>query len=252
MARRVAMRWAWAVWLWSLLGAASIAPSGARAQDDAYRAAVTEAVREYDAGNHEESRALFTRAHTLAPNARTHRGIGMAEFELRNYAASIEQLELALRSSIRPLDGQLRLDAEQLITRARAFVGEVRVETRPRATEILLDGVPVSAVHPRGLTVALGDHVFEFKTAGFAAERRRLTVRGGESETLTVVFGTPLHPQQHARQEPSRWYKNAWLWTAVGALAAGTLMGTAVALTRDHTRTGPFDDGTANASLPAP
>jgi hypothetical protein len=45
-------------------------------------------VAEFEAGHLEDSRALFTRAHSTQPNARTLRGLGIAEFELRKYVES--------------------------------------------------------------------------------------------------------------------------------------------------------------------
>src|SRR5262245_44373834 len=70
------------------------AQSAAPAKEPAgYRQIVSRAVREFDAGNYAEARGLFNRAHELQPNARTHLGLGLAEFELRNYGTSIDHLE---------------------------------------------------------------------------------------------------------------------------------------------------------------
>ena len=92
-------------------GPAPAAPaSGASAdlEPAGYRDTVERAVLEFAAGHFEESRALFARAHALFPNARTLRGLGMAEFELRNYVIAIEHLEAALANQARPLDEDLR------------------------------------------------------------------------------------------------------------------------------------------------
>src|SRR5262245_36987 len=120
--------------IWSLAAALSAAPLAAQDQatsevsqpDPAgYRQIVDEAVSEFEAHHYEESRSLFRRAHVLHPNARTHRGLGLAEFELRNYGECIRHFEAALRSTVKPLTPDLRDDTERMLTRANGFVARV-------------------------------------------------------------------------------------------------------------------------------
>ncbi|HKO94285.1 MAG TPA: hypothetical protein VJU61_24195, partial [Polyangiaceae bacterium] len=98
---------------WTVPTASGIARAQANEGDQAtepagYREVVSEALQEFEAQNFEESRSLFHRAHVLFPNARTYRGLGFTEFELRHYPAAIEYLEAALSSSVRPLTADLR------------------------------------------------------------------------------------------------------------------------------------------------
>ena len=109
-----------------------------------YRAAIDEALSEYQALNFEEARALFAKAHALFPNARTLRGLGMVEFERRNYRASADYLTQALASQVRPLEGELRTATEQLLERARGFLGEIRLSVEPTDARVLLDGEPIA------------------------------------------------------------------------------------------------------------
>src|SRR5688572_7254192 len=57
-----------------------------------YKRAVEEALKEYGLGHFEEARSLFRRAHGIYPNARTLRGLGMVEFELRHYVRASQLL----------------------------------------------------------------------------------------------------------------------------------------------------------------
>lgn len=193
-----------------------------------YRELVDEALREYDAGNFHEARALFVRAHEKLPNARTLRGIGKAEFELRNYPASLAALESALRSPMRPLDGKLRVDAEQLLARARSFVGELKVEARPAYTELLLDGVPTTLSADQRLFVKMGEHVLDARAPGHLPEKRRLTVRGGETETVVILFRPTAEPVAE-RGSARGWYKSPWLWGGIGAVLVGGVTAGALA-----------------------
>jgi hypothetical protein len=65
------------------------------------------------------AREELRRAHAIFPNARTLRGLGMVEFELRSYVQSVQLLEQALAASVKPLDGKLRTDTEALLARAQ-------------------------------------------------------------------------------------------------------------------------------------
>ena len=85
-----------------------------------YRAAINEALAEYKAGHFEEARSLFAEAHGIYPNSRTLRGLGMTAYELRRYRESIEYLDEALSSPVKPLDGRLRNETESLLNRVNA------------------------------------------------------------------------------------------------------------------------------------
>src|SRR3954466_6623521 len=61
-----------------------------------YRRLIGDALKEYGLEHFEESRSLFERAHMLSPSARTERGLGMVEFELRHYVTAQHLLELSL------------------------------------------------------------------------------------------------------------------------------------------------------------
>ncbi len=223
--------------LWLLVGraAADDTPPG-------YREAIDEALAELSQHHYEEARALFARAHGLYPNARTLRGLGFADFELRHYVACIEQLTAALEERERPLDAALRADTEHLLARARTFVGRVELEARPAAFSLLVDG----AERPLGeLTLDPGQHQLELFAAGYEPERRTVNVAGGSTQTLTVVFmhGAP------SRDAPRRLVRNPWLWTALGAVVAGAAVGTYFALRDPGAKTEAPWGGSAGLSL---
>jgi len=240
---------------WVAFGIVLLWFSGARAQGttahvepEGYRAAIEEALREYEAGHFEEARSLFGRAHQLFPNARTERGLGMVEFELRNYVESIHQLESALDAVVKPLTGTLRTDTERLLARATQFVARVTVEASPAAARVLVDGEPHEAPAGRPLVLPVGDHVVELQSSGYLPEKRKLRVRGGESQTLRIVLAkrgasSPSTSTTSPSEEPGgvdrlpsesrRGYRSPWLWTVVGAVVAGGVAG-AVLATQGH------------------
>jgi tetratricopeptide (TPR) repeat protein len=220
----------------------------------AYRGLIDEAMLEWSAKNYDEALALFLRAHALFPSARSHRGIAMTEFELRNYPACIAQIEAALRSNVRPLDIKLRLDAERLLARAQAFVGRLVVTTTPRASELRLDGQPLSDEDRarESIVVKLGEHTIEALVADFEPEKRVVRVRGGEFERLSILFTRRSDPHEGAPASRT-WLRSPWLWSAVGVVVTGAVVGTALAMRGgDSITTAPSQGGSIGVELSGP
>jgi hypothetical protein len=209
------------------------------AEPPEYRAAIERGLEEYQLGNFQEARDQFARAHALHPNARTLRGLGFTAFELRNYVEAESSLEAALASREKPLEGELRDETEQMLARARSYVGSITLVLTPASAVVSVDGIR-SANDARTLRLDVGDHMLEFRAEGFLAERRRLRVQGGQTQTLAITLSrvsvadadSRAPDGQPAAQKPL--YKRWWLWTAVGVVVAGAAAGVAIALTTKH------------------
>jgi len=215
-----------------------------------YDAAVDRAVAEYQAKNYAEARAEFSRANDLYSNARTLRGLGMVEFEMRHYADTILHLEQALASPVRALEGSMRADTEALLARAKSYVARVKVDVTPREASLVLDGETFEGDYAN-LVLDVGDHVLEFKANGYQSEKRRVTAAGGEDLTLVVVLSATQVAQQRP-QEKKPLYKNPWLWTAVGVVVVGAAVGTAVGVAGGGTTHDSPYGGSTGAILTSP
>ena len=175
----------------STSGMAAGQDTGAAIAEDAeYRRLLEEAVAEYDAGRYAEARALFRRAHERSPNARTLRGIGMAAFEMREYAESLRALDAALAEQRRPLTEEQRAHVQSLIDRANAYVGRFRVTLEPDGSELLVDHALAPLDQQGTLVLSLGEHLVEARCPGCETQRRTIEVRGGEEEELRFVLAT--------------------------------------------------------------
>jgi hypothetical protein len=234
-----------------------------------YRSLVDEAVREYEARHFEEARSLFAKAVAVLPSARAYRGLGMAEFELRNYIESAESLERALAATIKPIEGELRAETERLLSRARSFLARFIVVVQPAQTVVLVDGNE-AALSPLGeLFVPVGDHRFEFRAEGHLSEHQTRKIKGGEQEQLIVTLkplpspaavaaAAPDDERQRAplpiEREPGQrpLYKNGWLWTAVGVAVVGVAVGLGVGLAGRDGGTEPAVAGEPAAVLVGP
>lgn len=237
--------------LLGLVHATSVAP-GARASEPAprssgatrdesaelgpeYQEAISQALTEVDLAHYEEARALFAKAHAIAPSARTWRGLGMVEFELRHYLASIDALEHALRDPVRRLDSELRAQTEAVLLRAREFVTRVELALSPDAqSSVLVDGESVQRRADGSLLLPVGDHVLEVNAAGFRAERRNLSLVGGRAERVQVVLSPQLavgleEPRPERSTPPADKpakpvYKSPWLWVGLGVAVVGAVV----------------------------
>jgi hypothetical protein len=169
--------------------AQQLAPAAAPVEADAeYRTAVDDAVREFAAGRFEEARALFKRAHTLSPNARTLRGLGMTAFELRMYVQAIGDLKAALADSRKPLEGDMRMRAEALLDKAQKFVGSVRVELDPATAALLVDGKPPEPDAGGALLLDAGLHVLSATADGHKSTNVRISVEGDVEQTVRMTL----------------------------------------------------------------
>lgn len=208
-------------------------------EPDEYRVLVRRGLEEYELGHYQEARDQFTRAHALFPNARTLRGLGLTAFELRNYIDAESFLERALADQTKPLEGQLRDETQDMLVRARSYVGGVVLQVQPKSAAVIVDGIRRPDAEAAGsLRLDVGDHVLEFRAQGWLAERRALRTQGGRTETLEISLtqlsnsSSDVPDSERSARPPL--YKRWWLWTVVGVVAVGAATGLALALSNQH------------------
>lgn len=238
-----------------------------------YRVAIHDAVQDHDAGRFVDARAQFLRAHSLYPNARTLRGLGMVEFELRNYAASVRYLEDALACQVRPLGPDLQRAATRLLARARAYVGRLEISTEPAEAQMFIDGKRVGSAERLAVYLDAGEHVIRAEAEGREAVQETVQIVGGDQRKLELVL-PPLtlpdmsllvgdesasepfeldHP--HAAKDAGRPRLRRWVWALVGvAVAAGATVSVLYATREERTRVAdpertPHDVGVVGVAL---
>ena len=206
----------------------------ATTEPDGYRALVNRAVEAHQAGNFAVARGLFEQAHALYPNARTFRGLGVVALEMHTYVEAETLLVQALESNVRPLDSELRASSQELLERARSFLGRVQLVVSPEETEAALDGRTL-ALLGAPLLLEHGEHIFDFRAQGFLPQQRPLQVLAGDELLLHVV----LTPQPAVRDAQPRVssergiIKSPWLWSIVGVAVAGGVAAAVLLARRD-------------------
>jgi len=255
-------------------------PTGALAQSAAaeppgYREAIDEAIAEYAAGRYPEARALFMRAHTLQPSARTLRGLGMAEFELRNYVEAARMLQQALSSQERTLDGDLRTATQALLTRAQGFVGRYALVLTPPSLKLSINNVPARLEPDGTLMLSIGDHALRAEADGYLPVSHTLRVNGGENTTLNISLErapapvavapvatppaqppppavTPTSPTQPRDDESSSVLASPWFWTVAAVVVVGAGVGVTLLVLSEDAGVEPTHGGSTGIVLSAP
>jgi hypothetical protein len=193
------------------------------------RALIDDAVAEYDAHHFEEARALFRRAHQLAPSARTWRGIGMAAFELRDYVKSLRALEASLVDWRSPLTGAERDEVQALAARARVFVGHFVIHLSPKEAVLRVDDAPTTLDDGDILMLESGRHVLTALGDDRRTETREINVVGGERREISITLPPMPRPEielgNGPRADVAAPSGAAWWFAGAGALAAGAVGG---------------------------
>jgi hypothetical protein len=243
-----------------------------------YRAAIDEAVAEYAAGRYPEARALFMRAHTLQPSARTLRGLGMAEFELRNYVEATRLLQQALSSTVRALDGELRTATQALLARAQGFVGRYALALTPPELQLKVNSVPAAREPDGSLMLSIGDHALYAEAQGYVPISHTLRVNGGENTTLNITLErapapvavapvatpeqpvapaparvTPTSPTQPRDEDDSgSVFSSPWFWTVAAVVVIGAGVGVTLLVLSEEPGVEPTYGGSTKTVLVAP
>ncbi|MDB4985490.1 MAG: hypothetical protein JWN04_668 [Myxococcaceae bacterium] len=225
----------------SILLGCFLSPVRAGAQQrTTYEEFVKRGVEEFDQSNWEEAHAMFSRAHALAPNARTWRGIGISAFELRRYVESIDALESSIADTRKPLSPEQREETAALLQRARDYVAVFELKLSPASTRLTVDGQPTK---PRDgeLWLDPGTRSLLAQAPGYIDQREQLHANAGARETLVIALQRPAEtatarkssagPTQHDTH-PTR----PWTWSFAGAAVAvgATGIGLAVATKHQH------------------
>lgn len=175
----------------------------ARAQEDEYRAIISEAVAEFDAFRFAEARTLFRRAHAIRPSARTLRGIGLSSFELRDYVEAYRTLSAALVDPRRPLAADQAEAVRGILARTRTFVGIYRISPRLDALDLRVDGDRATLEPDGTLILGLGRHTVTARPAERRESSVTVVVGGGEEDELTFELA-PEDAQSSSRLDAPR------------------------------------------------
>lgn len=205
-----------------------------------YRGLIDKALQEYALGHWPEARVFFSDAHTVWPNARTLRGLGMTCYEERSYVEAIGFLEQALENKVQPLTPKLASETAGILEQAKRFVSSVHFELTPDDALLRIDEQPAKWRPNGAVLLDPGTHSIEASSPGFETHRRSVRAEAGGELHLAITLrreaaddatvelppmAADVPPLQPTAAAPTRYRLASQSPVAAGALAAVGLAG---------------------------
>lgn len=193
--------------LWALAGMSGSAhaePAKTAADTEAviasaeYKALIREGMLRYTRGLWDEARAFFHKAHELAPNARTLRGLALISYDSKRFASAIDYGEQSLAHPVQPLTDKMKEELKNLLDQAQRQVARAELIVRPADAEVRVDGALVDRRADGRLWLDPGAHQLSVSAPGYRSETRSLQLGEQQSARLEVTLSS-LHPIASAR-----------------------------------------------------
>ena len=189
------MRYRLAAIAWAA-GLFAIAPLRAQDEPEAagatstpeYKELIRNALEEYGLGHWTEARVYFGKAHALAPNARTLRGLALVSHESRRYVEAVSFAEQALADPIQPLTPPMQRELRELIDQSRAFVARVKIASDPSGAELQIDGQALVQAEDGAILLDAGEHELVAGAPGYETHSRTLQVQGGTEIRFDIAL----------------------------------------------------------------
>jgi len=183
-------------------------------------------------GKPAEALDLFTKAHAIAPSARTLAQIGLAEGSLRQWTEAETHLEAALATHDTPwIENHRNREAlEQALASIRGHIGHITV-LGPEGADVSVEGRPVGRL-PLAAPLRLpeGDARIEGTAPGRKSAIARVTVLGGTESTVALDLPPTIPqapilpadvPEEASAPGSSRWM--TWTGASLLGLSAAAL-----------------------------
>ncbi|MEY4581735.1 MAG: hypothetical protein RL701_6438 [Pseudomonadota bacterium] len=167
-----------------------------------YKDLVQRALQEYELGHWAEARVFFNKAHALAPNARTLRGLALVCYESRHYVEASQFGEQALASQVQPLTAQMRPQLQQFLDQAKSFIGYATITTKPADAELRIDGATIERPADGKLALDAGTHELVVSAAGYDPATRQINVEGGSHVRFDIALSSDSQASASAAPPP--------------------------------------------------
>ncbi|HKP61785.1 MAG TPA: PEGA domain-containing protein [Polyangiales bacterium] len=236
---------------------------------DDYELLIADAVSEYEYGNFFEARTLFARAHELRPSARTLRGLGFSDYELKRYVRASAEFTAALLDARNVLTDVQRSEVSVALERANRYVGRLVLDITPEETIVTIDGLPTNE---RALDLDVGKHVISVSAPDYQAIQENVMVLGGQTVHVQLVLipvsmpvdlrvpPPPLAastipvpgPSKPPADEGSSIFSQWWFWTLTGVVVASATVATVYVVRQENAKAAEESLSTTGLTFSAP
>jgi hypothetical protein len=204
---------------------------------DEYKELVRQGLLKYTRGFWDDARTYFLKAHELAPNARTLRGLALVSYDRHDHnVEAIDYAEQSLAHPVQPLNEKMKDELKLLIEQAEAQVVRAELVTTPADAELRVDGVQVSRRADGTVWLDRGEHVLSVSAPGHVDDARRLQLGDERQLRLEIALqprtaAAPAHIAAPSTQ-PRAPERSALPWVVFG-VSAGVAAAGGVVLAAD-------------------
>ena len=214
-----------------------------QSQGDEAKQRYTTGVDLHTEGDYQSALIEFKRSYELVPNYSVLFNIGQVYFQLADYANALRTFESYLDEGGKRIPATRRSDVERDVEKLRTRVATVMLTVNVPDAEVRVDDQLVTVPANGKLLVSAGKRKFEISKSGYKTQSKTEEIAGEETRSLPIVLeadsvssGDPVIITNKV-VEPGAPVVPIVLWSLTGALAVGTGVTGALALTADSTLT---------------
>ncbi len=228
----------------AVLPAAQVFAQPSQSKVDEAKQRYTKGVDLHTEGDYQSALIEFKRSYELVPNYSVLFNIGQVYFQLADYANALRTFEQYLDEGGKRIPATRRSDVERDVDKLKTRVATVVLTINVPGAEVRVDDQLVT-IPPNGkLLVSAGKRKFEISKTGYKPASRSEEIAGEETRELPITLepdsvsstGDPVIITNNV-VEPGPPVVPIVLWSLTGALAVGTGVTGALALSADSTLT---------------
>ena len=169
------------------------AGTGTSADTERARRHFKTGVKLYQDGNYNGALAEFEAAYALKPGPGSLQNIALCQKALFRYGEAADSLGRLLRRHESELSEGERVAARAAKDELESLVGFLRVNVKPEAASVTLDGAPLPAAQRlAAVRVNVGEHTLRAEAPGYATVTRNVRVAGGTEELAVELALEPV------------------------------------------------------------
>lgn len=225
------------------VGTAPVAEVNAQGQSKADEARVRyeKGVELHTEGDFQSALIEFKRSYEVVPNYHVLYNIGQVYFQLADYANALRTFQQYLDDGGKRIPVSRRSDVERDVEKLRSRVATITLKLNVPDAEIRVDDQLVQIPDTGVLLVSAGKRKIEVSKPGFKPITRTEEIAGEEKRDLKLELVAELTPDDRPIIVPGPAAEEGppvvpiILWSLTGALAVGTGVTGALALSADST-----------------
>jgi hypothetical protein len=192
-------------------------------------------------GDFQSALIEFKRSYEVVPNYHVLYNIGQVYFQLADYANALKTFQLYLDDGGKRIPVSRRSDVERDVEKLRSRVATITLKLNVPDAEVRVDDQLVQLPDTGALLVSAGKRKIEISKAGFKSITRTEEIAGEEKRELKLDLVQELTPDDRPiivpgpSTDPGPPVVPIILWSLTGALAVGTGVTGALALSADST-----------------